>query len=292
MKQFFLLSLFLFLTTSCSTNITIDSVSVVPEPVIKEEINPYQLQESVKIHIDYVQYLEETDEYALPLKWKKDADVKLWYESIAYDLPDIIYSNDSDYSRYAIPDSLIPQFFDMSSFNDVKLYNKGNSFVGEGEFIRFEFIDQNIDPIPVAIYRLNEKNEDALYAVAGLGKVIPEISSVEAPEERLNQLIEYKMPKGYKDIYSLRCGFLEKQFYAVQCYEENGFNTFIELYKEENGQLLQVYKDIDDWYFFDIHPISIYYQEQPLLLCNFCKAESDWFQSGVLIFKNGKYVDF
>src|SRR5690606_31247044 len=104
--------------------------------------------------------------------------------------------------------------------------------------------------------------------------------------------IEFKMPKGYKNDYSLRNGFLEKQFYAVQGQEEDGFITFSKLYLEENGKLIEVNENIDFWYYWHVHPIPIYNQQQPLLLCNFCKAESDWFQSGVLIFKNGKYVDY
>jgi len=256
-----------------------------------EILVPYQLQPEDKIQIDYVQYLKETDEYAFPLKWKKGADIKLWYVSIAYDLKEVIYAVDYEYRRIVIPDSLIPQFFDVNDLKNVKLYDRENEYIGTGEFHRYEFIDQNVDPIPVAVYKLKKKNKDALYAVAGLAEVLPAIPSVEAPEERLKQLIEFKLPKDYENDYSLRNGFLEKQFYSIQGYREKDFSTFSVLYLEENGKLLKVNENIDFWSYCDLHPIPIYNQQQPLLLCNLCKSDTDWFQTSVLIFEDGKYVD-
>ncbi len=275
---------------ACTSTVAVDSAQVDSEPIETEPPAPYQLQPEDNFHIDFVQYLKETDEVALPLKWKKDANVKLWYDSIGYSLEKVIYTNDEDYTRTEIPKALIPQFFDVKELTKVNFYDELNNFCGKGEFQRYEFLNQNIDPIPVAIYKVN-KTKNVLYAVAGLETVLPAIPTKEAPEARLKQLIEYKLPKGYKESQSLRNGFLEKQFYAIQGYEEDGFITFAELYLEENGKLTKVHEDIDNWIYFHIHPIPIYHQEQPLLLCNMGKSETDWFQSSVLIFKNGKYVD-
>ncbi len=285
-KLLFLIVLF----SSCSSNELPVSENDEYDTIVVEEIQPYQLQETDKIHIDYVQYLEETDEYALPLIWKKGVDILTWYESVVGSIRDTIYSNDSDYTRYKIPDSLIPQFFDVSTFKNVKLYNRENAYCGAGEFQRFEHIDQNIDPIPVAVYKLKKINKEASYAVAGLDTILPAISSEEAPEVRLKQLIDFKLPKKYKEAYSLRNGFMGKQFYSIQGYSENEFTVFSEIYLEENGKLTKVHKNDEFWYYFDVHPIPIYNEQQPVLLCNFCKSESDWFRSNVLIFEDGKYV--
>lgn len=288
MKLLFLL--LILVVISCSSKSKVDTP--IEKTITLEVIVPYQLQETDAIQIDYVQYLEETDEYALELVFKKDADIKFWYDSIAYELTDVIYTVAPEYTRTSIPDSLIDEYFNLRNFKNVKLYDRENKFLGNGELQRYEFISQNIESIPVAVYKLKDKSKDASYAVAGLKIILPEIPSTEGPEARLNQLIEYKLPRGYKESYSLRNGFLEKQLYSVQGYEKDGFNTFSTLYLEENGKLSKVNENNDFWYYWDIHPVPIYKDNQPILLCNYCKAESDWFQSGVLVFENGKYVDY
>lgn len=287
MKTNFLF-LVLFLSACGSKNAPVEE----NETVFIEEIKLYQLQETDKIHIDYVQYLEETDEYALPLKWKEGIDVFNWYDSIAGKLKDVIHSNELDYTRYKIPDSLIPQFFDVSTFSNVKLYSGENAHCGAGEFQRFEHIDQNIDPMPVAVYKLKRKKEKARYAVAGLESVLPELGSVFLPESQLNALVKKKLPPNYKEDRSLGVLIQGKQFYAIQGYEADGFDIYSKLFIEEYGTLNEVHKNEEYWYYCSLDILPIYQNEQPLLLVDYCKAETDWFQSGVLIFEDGKYVDW
>ena len=280
------LFLFLFLA-SCTSR---EELEDTPLEVTIEELLPYELQPEDKIQVDFVQYLKETNEYALPLKWKEGADVRYWYDSIAYKLDKTIYSNEVDYSRAEIPKAQISKYFDVKELTTVNFYDQVNVFCGEGEFQRYEFIDQNVDAMPVAVYKV--KNKDALYAVAGLTTVLPELGYGVTSTKRIKELAKQKLPSNYEEDRSLLVSFQEVQFYAIQGYERNGFKTYSRIFIENNGKVKQAHTNAESWYYCHMVALPIYQNNYPLLLMEYCKSETDWFETGALIFKDGKYVNY
>lgn len=290
MKGLFFLLIF-FLLTACSRDPSNDSgVQVIEEK--GEAVEPYLLSENDKLHIDFVQYLEESDEYALTLHFKEETDVKFWYDSIEQKLDELLFTDSIEFWRYRIPDSLVQQYFMTDRLKQVKLYDENNAFCGVARFSGFEFINQNIEPKCVAVFKLSSKNENALYAVAGLKKVLPEIPPEElSSTTRLNELKRQYLPFNYKDDNSMQSGFQDTRLYAVQGYEKDGFAVYASLFLEANGKVSKVHHLEDSWLYWGIHPLAIAHEGNPLLLCDIGKFETCWRRSMVLKYSKGKYSE-
>ncbi len=277
MKPFIVI---LFLTNLCSAQSTSDVKS---------------------LHIDLVQYLEDSGEYALTLAFLPGVNSSNWYDSLEFHFTQPKYSVDSEYSRYDAPAALIERYFHTDRLHDMKLYSDNNDFVDQGIFQGFEYIDQNIESKIVAVYRKSRPSTDAaMYAICGLKDTLPACPPKSYENSAsLQRLQATVLPKDAVDHYPVEVGnctdfhFMVPQAYRSSMETENDYHidVFADLYLEHGGEVTNVLQLFDGWLYWHIQPLAMNHNGYPIVLLEKAMMDSDWFKQSILIWNGIGYEE-
>lgn len=78
------------------------------------------------------------------------------YEKIVKLTDSLIYEDDEN-SRHRFPASLAPKYFDLRGLSKLTIYDNNNKFVCNADFLRLEYLNQNISPVFIAVYKTEKK---------------------------------------------------------------------------------------------------------------------------------------
>ena len=111
------------------------------------------LNESVQ-YIGFIDkfYFSNENEAYVELYFLKDEINADEYDKIVKLTDSLIYKDDEN-SRHRFPDSLSSRYFDLSGLSKLKIYDNDNKFVSNADFIRVEYLNQNISPVFIAVYK-------------------------------------------------------------------------------------------------------------------------------------------
>lgn len=136
------------------------------------------LHAKIDILNDKVQYIGFIDKFYFSndyeayvelyfIKDKTNADE---YKKLVGLADSLIYQDDEN-SRHKFPDNLSSKYFDLRGLSKLKIYDKSNNFICNAEFLRVEYLDQNILSPFIAVYRTEKKiKDDSYYCVSNFNQ--------------------------------------------------------------------------------------------------------------------------
>lgn len=142
-----------------------DSLQKTPIETVKTKIDA--LNENVKYFgfIDKFYFSNENEVYVELYFNKEDINADE-YKKIENLADSLIYKDDEN-SRYRFPANLSQNYFDLRGLSKLKIYDNNNKFVSNADFVRVEYLNQNISPVFIAVYKTDKKlKTDNLYGIS------------------------------------------------------------------------------------------------------------------------------
>lgn len=111
-------------------------------------------------------YFSNDNEAYVELYFIKDEINADEYNKIVKLTDSLIYEDDEN-SRHRFPASLSPKYFDLRGLSKLKIYDNDNKFVSNADFLRVEYLNQNISPVFIAVYKTESKvKADNYYGIS------------------------------------------------------------------------------------------------------------------------------
>ncbi|MCF1749657.1 hypothetical protein [Mariniradius sediminis] len=115
------------------------------------------LHEGIK-YIGFIDsfYFSNENEAYVELYFIQDEISSDEYENIV-DLSDSLIYKDDENSRHRIPADIASKYFDLRGLSKLKIYDTKHNLVSGADFLRVEYLDQNISPVFIAVYRTDKR---------------------------------------------------------------------------------------------------------------------------------------
>jgi hypothetical protein len=111
-------------------------------------------------------YFSNENEIYVELYFLKDEINADEYDKIVKLTDSLIYEDDEN-SRHRFPKSLALKYFDLRGLSKLKIYDNSNKFVSNADFLRVEYLNQNISPVFIAVYKPEKKiKADNYYGIS------------------------------------------------------------------------------------------------------------------------------
>jgi hypothetical protein len=115
-------------------------------------------------------YFSKGNEVYIDLYFIKDEIDGNEYNRITKLADSVVYTDDEN-SRYRFPASLSNKYFDLRGLSKLNIYDAKNNFVCKASFVRVEYLDQNISPSFIAVYKTDKKlGSDIFYCVSNFNE--------------------------------------------------------------------------------------------------------------------------
>lgn len=238
-----------------------------------------------------IQYLPETDEFAVELIWNANANWGYWFDTLLPQLDSVVFGEDGDYMRYYLTEELANEYALLGHESLMKVYEKDNRFVGGGTFSHYEFINQNIHPIFAVVYQVSGSKGQGLYAITEISDKLPEISHPVKKEVVLAKLdlLDFQNTLDSESVLYNSCGTVG--FVAAHDQNEHWEDPLHSklLAFQEGGETTVIQLE-DNWVFMEIHPLPVYSHGFPMLWIRQGKWESDWIVDMLYRYDGSRYV--
>ena len=234
-------------------------------------------------------YFQESNEFYIELYFKEAGIDYGGFIEIASTQDSIIYTDDEN-QRFRIPDSIAHLKFDLSGLNTLTLFNENHHKLTEAQFVRVEYLEQNLYPAFIAVYRVDNKLniEKGKYCIGNFSdnmkstyEYFPFKDSILTKEiaEQLNFTHTYNR-KGFHHFQKTSD---ESSISVINCDEnvsivEKVNNEFKTLYKSENQENIT-----------DMLILPILKNARPILLVKNILLESDYEWHSILVFDGQNY---
>ena len=111
-------------------------------------------------------YFSNENEAYVELYFLKDQIDEAEYDKIVKLADSLIYQDDEN-SRHKFPESLATKYFDLRGLSKLKIYDNNNQFISNAEFSRVEYLNQNISPVFIAVFKTDKKiKKDGYYGIS------------------------------------------------------------------------------------------------------------------------------
>lgn len=281
-KTFFSLLWILPLLYACSENIP----EMVPET---EQSDLLVAEELPGMHIAFVDYLKETDEYAVHLELRHDKSLNEWYKYGALFSGKIIYEEEFEWIRQELPEDLANKWLDTRFMEDMRIYDTNNRELGEARFLRFERIEGNLISYFAAIFKIDSGTKSGNYAIGGLKVSLPKLDLDRKPREELfnaarratQELDEWGTTQIGIDghYYSLYQATHSTEYKNTCRLSETFMNKSREVFRNDEGEII-----------LQLQPLPLSFNGKPVLLLAKAYMNSDVFWSAVYVYDGKQYV--
>lgn len=125
----------------------------------------------LKENIQYIGFIDRfhfsnNNEAYVELYFIKDETNADEYEKIVKLADSLIYRDDEN-SRHKFPDNLSQKYFDLRGLSKLKIYDKDNKLFCNADFVRVEYLNQNISSPFIAVYKTDKLiKEDGCYGIS------------------------------------------------------------------------------------------------------------------------------
>lgn len=132
-----------------------DSLQTTNEETLQKNIDI--LNENIQ-YIGFIDkfYFSNENEVYIELYFLKNDINADEYDKIVKLTDSLIYEDDEN-SRRRFPESLATKYFDLRGLSKLKIYDNSNEFVSNADFVRVEYLNQNISPVFIAVYKTEKK---------------------------------------------------------------------------------------------------------------------------------------
>lgn len=277
--SFFLLC-FTLLVSACSN-----------DSKLTEESAFLALDQHSGAHIAFVQYLAETDEFAVGISFQNDKTWEEWYKKGFKHCGKIIYEEEYEFRRTHVPQFIAKEWLDLRFVSDFHLYDKNNNDLGKATFVRYEFIERNLSSDFVAVVKLNVSPKKVSYAIGGLGADLPKIPMDRKPRNKLlDSARADALSAGMEEDATIQIGIGNHYFSVFQAAHPVDYMSFTTIYETTSNRTEMVMPSLENEVIEVIQPLPLSYKGKPVLLIAGGIRNSDVSGEGVYVFNGEKYT--
>jgi hypothetical protein len=255
------------------------------------------LQTSIDVLNDNVQYIGFIDKFYfsneneayIELYFIKDQTNDKEYEKIVKLADSLIYQDDEN-SRHKFPDNLSQKYFDLRGLSKLKIYDKNNELFCNADFVRVEYLNQNISSPFIAVFKTDKLiKEDGYYGISNFNGAFQQINYKVSKDTIITQKILTKLNE-QKPYYGLEnngthLSFLNNDTILSIINSEN----FAYVTLTTNNDFNVLYKSTDFENVYDIRIIPLTKNGLPYILTRNIKPETDVMWDNLLIYDGTKY---
>lgn len=121
-------------------------------------------------------YFSKKNEAYIELYFNKDKTSADEYEKIVK-LADLLIYEDDENSRYKFPDNLSQKYFDLRGLSKLKIYDRDNKLFCNADFVRVEYLNQNISSPFIAVFKTDKLiKEDGYYGISNFNGTFEQLN--------------------------------------------------------------------------------------------------------------------
>lgn len=234
-------------------------------------------------------YFSKKNEAYVELYFIKDQTNANEYERIVKLADSLIYEDDEN-SRHKFPDNLSQKYFDLRGLSKLKIYDRDNKLFCNADFVRVEYLNQNISSPFIAVFKTDKLiKEDGYYGIGNFNGAFEQLSYNVSKDSIMTQNILTKLNE-------------QKPYYGL---ENNGTHlsfsdndTILSIINSENFAYVTLttnkdfkvlYKSSDFENISDLRIIPLTKNKLPYILTRNVKPETDVMWDNLLIYDGTKY---
>jgi hypothetical protein len=235
-------------------------------------------------------YFSKDNEAYVELYFIKDETNADEYDKIVKLADSLIYQDDEN-SRHKFPDNLSQKYFDLRGLSTLKIYDKDNKFFCNAEFVRVEYLNQNISSPFIAVFKTKKLiKEDGYYGISNFNGTFEQMSCKVSKDSLMTEKILKKLNE-------------KKPYFGL---ENNGTHlsfsqndTILSIVNSENfayvtlttGKDFKIlYKSTDYENVYDTRIIPLTKNKLPYILTRNIKPDTDVMWDNLLIYNGTKYT--
>lgn len=234
-------------------------------------------------------YFSNENEAYIELYFIKDETNADEYNKIVKLADSLIYQ-DEESSRHKFPDNISPKYFDIRGLSKLRIYDKNHNFFCNAEFLRVEYLDQNISSPFIAVYKTEKKiKADSYFGISNFKGTFKKENYTIEQDTVMTQNILNKL-KDQKPYYGLKNNgthlhFSDKDTIVSVINSEN--YAYVVLTTKSEFKVL--YKSPDFENIMDLIIIPMPNNKLPYLLTRNIKPETDLIWDKLLVCDGTKY---
>ncbi len=255
------------------------------------QINTDVVNENVQ-YIGFIDkfYFSNENEAYIELYFIKNEINSDEYNKIVKLTDSLIYEDDEN-SRHRFPESLAPKYFDLRGLSKLKIYDNNNKFVSNADFLRVEYLNQNISPVFIAVYKTEKKiKADSYYGISNFSGTFETMKYLITKDTILTQNLLTKLNEK-RPYYGLENNGTHLHF--------SNSDTVLSVINSENfayivlttsNDFKVLYKSLDFENVSDVKIIPLSNNKFPYILTRNVKPETDVMWDNLLYYDGKKYT--
>ncbi|SNR92246.1 hypothetical protein [Flavobacterium sp. ov086] len=235
-------------------------------------------------------YFSNKNEAYIELYFNKDEINTEEYYKLEKLTDSLIYQDDEN-SRSRFPASLSAKHFDLKGLSKLAIYDDNNQFVCNANFVRVEYLNQDISPCFIAVYKTDKKiKSENCYAISNYEKNLETVNYKISNDTILTQKILTKLnvPKSYNGLENNGTHILFAKDSIISVVNSEN-SAYIVLLKGEEFKVL--YKSPEPANINNLTVVPIMKNKLPYLLARNSKPDTDILWDNVLYYDGTKYTN-
>lgn len=245
--------------------------------------NEKNLQKNIDILNENIQYIGFIDKFYfsnenevyIELYFLKNDITADEYDKIVKLTDSLIYEDDEN-SRRRFPESLATKYFDLRGLSKLKIYDNSNEFVSNADFVRVEYLNQNISSVFIAVYKTEKQiKADNYYGISNFSGTFEttkySITSDTSLTQNILTKIDEKRPYYRLENNGTHLYFSNSDTVLSVINSEN----FAYIVLTTNNDFKVLYKSSDFENVSDVKIISMTNNKFPYILTRNVKPETD-----------------
>ncbi|WP_130734651.1 hypothetical protein [Flavobacterium sp. J27] len=265
-----------------------------PKDTIENNIKPDTLLAILQENSHYIGYIKpfyfsNEQEVYIELYFLKDTLSVDEYAKIEKLADSLIYEDD-DNSRLGFPKKLSNSYFDLRGLSNLKVYDDNHHFVCNANFIRVEYLNQNISPCFIAVYKTEKKiDSDHYYCISNINTTFEKLNYAIFKDSVFTQKIrqELSLTLPYNAFNEEGTHIRLNNNTTLSIVNSSDY-AYIVLKKEGTFKVLYKSKETENITGLTILPLSK--NELPYILVRCIAPESDFMWEGLLYYDDNKYT--
>jgi hypothetical protein len=228
-------------------------------------------------------YFQESKEFYIELYFKQPGIDYRGFIEIASTQDSIIYADDEN-QRLRIPDSIAQLKFDLSGLNTLTLFDENHKKLTEAQFVRVEYLEQNISPVFIAVYRVENKLniENGMYCIGNFSE------NMTSPNEYLSfkdsiLTAEIAEQLNFAHTYKLQ-GFHFRKTSNDSALSIINFDDNVAIVEKIQDEYKYLYKIEKQENITEVLLLPILRNNRPILLAKHILPDSDYEWHSILVF--------
>lgn len=236
-------------------------------------------------------YFSNKNEAYIELYFNKDEINTEEYYKLEKLTDSLIYKDDEN-SRSRFPASLSAKHFDLRGLSKLAIYDDNNKFVCNADFVRVEYLNQDISSHFIAVYKTDKKiKSENCYAISNYQKSLEtpnyEISKDTVLTQKL--LTKLNVPKSYYGLENSGTHIFFAKSDSILSVINSENSAYVVLLKGEEFKVL--YKSPEPENINDLKVVPIMKNKFPYLLTRNSKPDTDMMWDKVLYYDGTKYTN-